>query len=187
MKFSKKEAENYGNGRLDEAIEQDVALLRSIESNLPAPEEPHPAYWNNFLIRLHERVDGSMSVGAGRARRRWFSPALIWSSLAGVTALLVVAVATDLIPVFEQSEPLIAEGAGLEAVDISPLNDEDLLGLLDEALPDEVGASASLVDASAEGKHLILTASDLELIDAIEQGDDDAMLMAIIDDEPIEL
>ncbi len=183
MNVSRKEKERYGSGRHDADIDRDVSFLRSLNAELPDPEEPHPAYWNNFLLRVREQVDGTGPAAKRSAARRWWSPSLIWSSLAGVAALLVIAVSTDIIPVFGPDEPLIAEGT-TDLPAISPMSDEDLLGLIDDPMPEE---GTIPVSDETTTEHMILTESDIEMINAIEAGDDDALLLALIEDDSVEL
>jgi hypothetical protein len=69
----------------DGEIERDVAELRQLLARVEEPAEPHPAYWQNFLVHVRTRVDED------RARRRW-APSMAWTSVAAAMLVVVVAV-----------------------------------------------------------------------------------------------
>ena len=181
----KPNTERYEMNRMDEVIEQDVAELRALMSDLPEPSEPHPAYWNNFLLRVHERVEQKQAP----KKKAWWSPALIWGSLTGVAAMLVIAFVTGLFP-FGSSD-VVTPGQGTEVLaDAVPSEDAELTltprpldaeSDLDMLIP---GPEEEFGDASYT---IVLTQDDLDMIEAIQADDDDAILQAMIDDVNLEI
>lgn len=51
------------------------------------PEEPSPAYWNNLLPRIHERIEQQQSAGFS-----WEKLSVFWKVFAPVAAILLIAV-----------------------------------------------------------------------------------------------
>ena len=166
---------NYDDNRMNQEIESDLAELRSLMEGLPAPAEPHPAYWNNFLLRVHERVEAETSP----RKRAWYSPALIWSTLAGVASLVAVALITGVFSgELPENQEILADGPVVEQpvttendFDLVPLDAEMELLVSDMELPGEVAEN-----------HVILTAGEVDMLEAIESGDEDALLEAVIAD-----
>lgn len=75
----------------DAEIDRDVAELRQLLANVQGPAEPHPAYWQNFVVRVRDRIDHE-----GGRRKRWnLVPA--WASLgaAAVVTIIVVSISGD--------------------------------------------------------------------------------------------
>lgn len=175
-----KNKERYNSNQMDAEINKDVDALRSMLEGVPAPSEPHPAYWNNFLLRVHERVEAEQSP----QKRAWYSPALIWSTLTGVAALVVIALATGVFsgnPIEEG--PIIADGPSIEKpvtvesdIDLVPMDDEMALLLSDI---DEMSDVAE--------DHVVLSQDELEMLEAIENGDDNAILEAMLSDVSVEI
>lgn len=172
----------YEQGRMDADIDRDVAELRGLLKDVPEPSEPHPAYWNNFLLRVHERVEAETAP----KRRAWWSPALIWSSIAGTAALVLVAVVTGLVPFGADGpieSPALADGSlAADAVErpVETSSDIDLVPI-DAEMESLIADIDELHNVADE--HVVLTASDIEMLDAIESGDDEALLEAMISDE----
>jgi hypothetical protein len=75
----------------DAEIEKDVVELKRLLEGVNGPTEPHPAYWQNFVVRVQTRIDEE----GGRGKRRSFSTA--WASIGAVAAMAVVVVATGLL------------------------------------------------------------------------------------------
>ncbi len=173
-----KNRDNYDDNRMDGVIEEDLANLRSLMEKLPAPSEPHPAYWNNFLMRVHERVEEETSP----RRRAWYSPALIWSTLAGVASVVAVALITGVfsgdIP---EDRPILAEVPTIEQP-LAPQNDYDLV-----PLDAEMESLVSDIEEPGEvaANHVILTSEEVEMLEAIESGDGDDLIEAFISDGEI--
>jgi hypothetical protein len=162
---------DYQQGSADPVLEKDEEQLRLLLRDLPGPEEPHPAYWNNFLIRVHERIDQTAPQ-----KKAWWSPALIWGSLSGVALLLVFAVAGKIGPFGNgtgQQDPLFAD-LNRQAEELvlvpGPRDDTDIIGDI---------ASDNADDANYS---IVLTESDIDMINAIDADDGDAILQGLIDD-----
>lgn len=51
------------------------------------PEEPSPAYWNNLLPRIHERIEQQQSAGFS-----WEKLSVFWKVFAPVAAIVLIAV-----------------------------------------------------------------------------------------------
>ena len=171
-------SEEYEMNRMDDVIERDVQELHALLSRVPGPSEPHPAYWNNFLVRVHERIEEKQVP----KKKAWWSPALIWGSLTGVVGLLAIALLTGVFPF------------GSDAVDpgsevVAGLNQPQELELTPR--PPDLDADAyipGLEDETEDASYsIVLTQDDLEMIDAIEDGDDDAILRAMLDDVDLEI
>lgn len=176
-------SEMYEGERMDSEIDRDVDELRSLMSRLSEPAEPHPAYWNNFLLRVHERIEAETAP----KRRAWWSPALIWSSLTGAAALVIVAAVTGILPFGGTDDPVaspaIAEGGTGEVVIEKPVettSDMDLVPMDQEM--ENLIADIDEVSTAADD-HMVLTSQDIEMLDAIESGDDDAILEAMMKED----
>ena len=154
MKFSMQRKGSYEPN--DAEIERDVADLRQMLARLEEPAEPHPAYWQNFLVKVRQRVDED------GGRRRRFAPSMAWTSLAAASLVVVVAI-SGVLPIgnhggtvgtpavqrrpAEQSRPVIAD---------NPLNYGD------------------------GTKSLMLTSDDMRMLDAILAEDSEAVLQAMV-------
>lgn len=157
--------------RMDDVIEKDVAELRSFLEGVPGPSEPHPAYWNNFLLRVHERIEEKQVP----KKKAWWSPALIWGSLSGVAALLLVTYLTNLFP-FGNDIPegeMLAGNTGAKTVLTTKTIDQEL----DDFIISGGGADTD------ETAYFMLTQGEIEMLNAIEADDDDAILRAIIGED----
>lgn len=80
----------------DAEIERDVAELRQLLAQIDGPAEPHPAYWQNFVVKVRGRIEQE----GGRRKRRGFAPA--WASLGTAAVVTVIVVATN---VFKNEPP----------------------------------------------------------------------------------
>lgn len=193
----------YDADRMDAEIDNDVAELRALFGTLPEPAEPHPAYWNNFLLRVHEKIEAEASP----RRSAWWSPALIWGSLTGTTALLVLAMMTGVFP-FGGDKPDDNAIAALKDQPTQTIVEEDSpveVPAFDEVtIPvEEVGLTArpaekqevdpvtyatdTQVEVTEASYSIVLTEEDIDMMTAIEEDDDDAILQAMLDDESLEI
>ncbi|MCB0710846.1 MAG: hypothetical protein KDD67_00800 [Ignavibacteriae bacterium] len=169
-------SEGYEMNRMDDVIERDVADLRAMLSEIPEPSEPHPAYWNNFLLRVHERIDEKQAP----KRKAWWSPALIWGSLSGVAGLLLIAFMTGVFPF--GSDGVVS---GEEFAHLSSPGD---LELTPRPLDMDTELYVPGIDEEIDGSYsIVLTESELNMINAISDGDDEAILQAMIDDVDFEI
>jgi hypothetical protein len=82
---------NHQGEPSDAEIEKDVAELKRLLSGAGGPSEPHPAYWQNFVVHVRTRIDEK----GIRTKRRSFSTT--WASIGAVAAMAVVVVATGLL------------------------------------------------------------------------------------------
>ena len=173
----KPNSEEYDMNRMDDVIERDVADLRALLSEVPGPSEPHPAYWNNFLLRVHERIEEKQAP----KRKAWWSPSLIWGSLTGVVGLLVIALMTGIFPFGQEAADPNTELAYVASPQELELTPRPMELDADLYVP---GVDEGLDEASYS---IVLTKGDLEMIDAIEDGDNDDILQAMIDDVNLEI
>lgn len=172
----KSDARMYEENAMDKEIEKDVAELRLFLKEVPDAEEPHPAYWNNFLLRVHERIEAETAP----KKKAWWSPALIWGSLSGVAALLVITWSVGIFPFGSQPDDEIIAGKEL------PQQEE--LVIVPRPLDDDIAAPAIGEDAADESTYsIVLTQEDIDMINAIQSDDDDAILREIIDDPEMEI
>lgn len=162
----------YEDGAMDGDIERDVEELHALMEGVREPEDPHPAYWNNFLLRVHEKIEAEQAP----KRKAWWSPALIWGSISGVALLLAFAWFSGMFSGNSGTElgdgPVLASNdaqAGEELVITPRPNDEDLLSPLTDG---EISDQYSIV----------LTQDDIDMINAIQDGDESDILMEMIDD-----
>ena len=138
---------------LDDEIERDVEELRRLLDGIEGPVEPHPAYFQNFVVRVRDRLD------ADRARHRRWNRIGRFASVA-TAAIVVLVVATT---VFDSGVDLpTLQGPG-RAVTSSPTTPQ---------LP-----SPSLF--SDEGSRIVLSKSDVRMLNAIMTDDDDEMFRAM--------
>ncbi len=84
---------SFGNKHIptDAEIERDVAELRNLLSGVDNPSEPHPAYWQNFVVNVRKRIDDG-----GAKRKAWrFSPA--WASLSAAAVVTIIVVTSGIL------------------------------------------------------------------------------------------
>ncbi len=162
----------YEDNAMDQEIERDVAELQMLMSEATEPEEPHPAYWNNFLLRVHERVEAETAP----QRKAWWSPALIWGSLTGVALLLIAAWFGGIFPFGGQ------DTGDVMLADNNPPQEE--LVLTPRPLDIDL---LSLPIEEEEAYNLVLTQEDVDMLNAIQTGDDDAILREMMEDVEIEI
>jgi len=150
------------NGRVpsDAEIEHDVAELRSLLAGIEGPKEPHPAYWQNFVVRVRGRID----EGTVR-KRRGFSPA--WATLGAAAVVAVIAVSTIFSP---SKQSLIIEPPKV----VRPM----------QAAPQSVANLAAAYDQSGTSS-LVLTDSDVKMVNAIESNNDNAIFEALAESEQL--
>ena len=160
--------------KMDDVIDHDVAELRSLLNDLPDPSEPHPAYWNNFLVRVHERIEEKHAP----KKKAWWSPALIWGSFGGVACLLLAAYLTGVFPfgntISDSGGEVFADLTGNEQVlTTQPDIDEELDGFIMSGIDNE----------AEEVSYIMLTQDEVDMMNAIESDDDDAILRAILEED----
>lgn len=136
----------------DEEIERDVAELRSLLTALEEPVEPHPAYWQNFLVHVRNRVEDD------RARRRRWSPSVALTSLTAAALVVVVAVSGVL-----------------------PLGPSSVPGV-DATIRRELPRPAVAQNPYADGvESLMLSSDEMQMLDAILDESPEAVLQAMIE------
>jgi hypothetical protein len=140
----------------DEEIERDVAELRSMISRLDAPTEPHPAYYQNFLVRVRERVDED------RVRRRRWAPSVAWSSMTAAALVVVLAVAG-----------VLPDAAGPEP---------GVRGEIRRA-PNRIATTQTQSPYENGAESLMLSEGDVEMLDAILEKDEEAILRAMVESD----
>lgn len=133
----------------DADIERDVAELKRLLDGVEGPAEPHPAYWQNFVVRVQSRIDEE----GFRTKRRSFSTA--WASVGAVAAVTVVVVVSGLLN--KQGLVTTPEAKG-------------------PAVAAHAQAPADLADAysSTETQSIILSGEEMEMINAIVSDEGDA-------------
>jgi hypothetical protein len=144
----------------DAEIEKDVAELRSLLEKVDGPSEPHPAYWQNFVVRVQARIDEE----GGRRKRRSFSTA--WASVGAVAVMTVIVVATGLL----DKQPAVIPNP------VKP------------ALKMHAEAPADLAAAynSTDTKSIILSGGEVNMINAIvSDKSDDAVFEAMVDEQEL--
>lgn len=173
---TKLDARLYEDSMMDKEIEKDVADLRMLLKDVPEPEEPHPAYWNNFLLRVHERIEAE----AAPKKKPWWSPALIWGSLSGVAAMLVIAWSVGIFP--------FGSRTGDDYIADKYVPPQEELVVVPRPLDEEIPVPSIGEEAPEDATYsIVLSQEDLDMIDAIQTGDDDAILREIMDDPDIEI
>ncbi len=150
------------NGRMpsDADIEHDVAELRSLLAGIEGPKEPHPAYWQNFVVRVRGRIDQEKV-----SRRRAFSPA--WATLGAAAVVAVIAVST----IFSPSKP-------------SMIVDIPRTARPAQVVPQSVANLAAAYDQSGTSS-LVLTDTDVKMVNAIESNNDNAIFEALAESEQL--
>lgn len=170
------DARMYEGNAMDNELEKDVAELRTLLKDVPDMEEPHPAYWNNFLLRVHERIEQE----AAPKKKAWWSPALIWGSLTGAAAMVVVAWSIGIFPFGSNKDDQIIASNDLPA--------QEELVIVPRPLDEDLSIPMTTEDATEEASYsIVLTQEDLDMIDAIQSNDDGAILREIIDDPDLEI
>lgn len=140
---------------LDQEIERDVAELRMLLRNVEGPKEPHPAYWQNFVVHVHNRIDER------RQQQRRRSMITAWAS---ATAAVGVT--------------LFVMTGGLSSV----MNDDPQPPSVVTTTTTHAAASSPLY-ADAGSRSLVLSEDDVKVLNAIISDDDNAMLAAIADSD----
>jgi hypothetical protein len=163
----------------DDEIDRDVAELRQILERVEGPKEPHPAYYQNFLVKVRGRIDEE------RFQRRRVAPSTIWASLTA-TAVVVALVVGG---VFTPSTREIAEvGMGSRATVTAPSAtemDEPLFGESSSASSDLLADNSSSATYTNGTTSLVLNDDDVKMLNAIMSDDDDALFEAMADSEGI--
>ncbi|MCE7934390.1 MAG: hypothetical protein DYG96_07330 [Chlorobi bacterium CHB2] len=137
---------------LDQEIERDVAELRMLLRNVEGPKEPHPAYWQNFVVHVHNRIDER------RQQRRRRSMITGWASATaavGVTLFVMTGGLSSIINSNEPHPPSVATTTATTTAASSPLY------------------------ADAGSRSLVLSEDDVKVLNAIISDDDNGMLAAI--------
>jgi hypothetical protein len=161
----------------DEEIERDVAELRQLLKGVDGHSEPHPAYYQNFLVKVRGRIDEE------RFQRRRVAPATLWASLSAAAVVVVLVVGG----VFAPSTPELAEGPMVSqkpAADTrSSTSDDDPLF----AAPSESSELIALgtPEYSNGATSLVLSNDDVKMLNAIMSDDDDALFQAMVESEGI--
>jgi hypothetical protein len=141
----------------DAEIDNDVAELKRLLEGAPGPIEPHPAYWQNFVVHVRARIDEK----GGRSKRRSFAPA--WASLGAVAIMAVVVVAT-----------------GVLDKQITPITPQKTIARA------EAPADLAAAYSSTDTKGIILSGEEVKMINAIvSDKSDDAVFEAMVDSEEL--
>lgn len=139
----------------DEEIERDVAELRSLLTGLEEPREPHPAYWQNFLVHVRDRVD------VERTRRRRWAPSVALTSMTAAALVAVVAI-SGVLPLGQSSAP-----PGVDAK-------------IRRELPKPTIAGNPLGYADG-AESLMLSSDEMQMLDAILDESPEAVLQAMVE------
>lgn len=147
---------NHRSEPLDTEIERDVAELRRMLAGVEGPKEPHPAYWQNFVVHVRNRIDEQ----GGRRKRRSFSTA--WASV-GAAAVVTFFVVSG---IFTPDAPLppVSDAGGQQVVTAAK---SDL--------------AMHYQDAGSQA--LILSGEDMRMINAIVSENDGAIFEAMVDSD----
>ncbi|MCC7438143.1 MAG: hypothetical protein IT211_06555 [Armatimonadetes bacterium] len=137
---------------LDQEIERDVAELRMLLRNVEGPKEPHPAYWQNFVVHVHNRIDERSQQ---RRRRSMFTAWASATAAVGVTLFVMTGGLSSVINTTDPPTPRVAATTPATAAARSPLY------------------------ADAGSRSLILSEDDVKVLNAIIADDDNTMLAAI--------
>lgn len=145
---------NHRGEPLDAEIERDVAELRSLLAGVDGPKEPHPAYWQNFVVHVRNRIDEE----GGRRKRRSFSTA--WASVGAAVVVTFFVISG----IFTPEAPTPPSGDTI-------------------AQPTATAAKSDLAmhyqDAGSQA--LILSGEDMRMINAIVSENDDAIFEAMVE------
>lgn len=140
----------------DADIDRDVAELRTLLASVEQPSEPHPAYFQNFLVKVRTRVDDDS------VRRRGFAPSMAWASMTAA-ALVVVLAVSGVLP------------TSTTRIVVDP----PVAGTLNVA-PNATNASdVTLYEDGATS--LVLSSGDVQMLNAILEKDEEAILRAMVD------
>jgi len=143
---------------IDGEIERDVAELRRLLHGVRGPAEPHPAYFQNFVVHVRDRIDRDRRRHRSWARLRRFA------AIGTATAVLVVVATT----VFQHG------------VDIPSGGEDDRTGSVPTRRPTGSGSTARYEPLFRdEGSSIILSKKDVRMLDAIMSEDDNELFMAI--------
>lgn len=163
----------------EEEIERDVAELRHLLKDVDGPREPHPAYYQNFLVKVRGRIDEE------RFQRRRVAPATLWASLSAAAVVMVLVVGG----VFAPSTPELAEGLTISqkpaAETRSSTSDDDPLFAQQSESSDLFAVATPEYSDSDGAKSLMLSNDDVKMLNAIMSDDDDALFQAMVDSEGI--
>ena len=149
---------NHQGEPSDAEIEKDVAELKRLLDGIEGPNEPHPAYWQNFVARVRSRIDEE----GGRQKRRSFSTT--WASVGAVAVMAVLVVATGLL----DKPGVITNPSKNPAVAANPSANAPANPL--------AANKADLAAAynSTETKSIILSGEEVNMINAIVSDESDA-------------
>lgn len=138
----------------DSDIERDVSELRQLLSAIEGPKEPHPAYWQNFVVHVRKRIDER-----GAHQRRWrFSTA--WASIGAVAVMTVIVVSSGL------------------------LRPDYVAPLTPPRPPDVPAFDLAAAYTDTDTKSLILSNEDVTMINAIVSDRDEAVFEALVNSDP---
>jgi hypothetical protein len=148
--------EGYMQDPSDQEIEKDVAELRRLLEGTDAPEDPHPAYWQNFLVHVRGRIDEE------QVRRKRRSLITTWAS---VTAAAAIAL-------------FIVNGG------IPTTTDDGPARLTQTQSPDATMLADNSLIFTDQGTHsIVLSETDVKMVNAIVKGDDAEVFEAIVDSD----
>ncbi len=157
----------------DEEIDRDVSELRRLLEGIEGPKEPHPAYYQNFLVRVRGRIDEE------RFRRKRVVPSTLWASLSAAAVVVALVVGG----VFSPSLP---EGtSGIAATDrtASKSGTELLFGEKSAHSGEILASNVDPLYAGQGVQSLVLSKDDVQMLDAIMTDDDNAIFNAMVDSE----
>ena len=166
------ERDRYGHS--DEEIERDVAELKKLLNTVEGPQEPHPAYWQNFVVKVHDRIEQERPK-----RRRSWVPSIAWSG-AVAAAIVVAASVGGLLPGAEDPLP------GMEklASEATSTNDAKLLYEQSaNSLAQLDGGESSVIFTQNGERSIILSDADIKMLNAIQSDDEDAIFLAMLESE----
>ena len=152
----------------DEEINRDVSELRRLLERVEGPKEPHPAYYQNFLVRVRGRIDEE------RFRRKRLAPSTLWASLSAAAVVVALVVGGVFSPSVPRSTGDVAIGTH-------------------NALPEQLfpNKSSHAEDLAANDplyagqsvQSLVLSKDDVQMLDAIMTDDDNAVFTAMVDSD----
>jgi hypothetical protein len=154
----------------DEEIERDVSELRRLLEGVEGPKEPHPAYYQNFLVRVRGRIDEE------RFRRKRLVPSTIWASLSAAAVVVALVVGG----VFSPSVPGSGSGSVAQNPGVSKGAAEHLFPA---STPSGDLAANDPLYADQGLQSLVLSKNDVKMLDAIMTDDDNAVFNAMVDSD----